>query len=143
MPTRRAFLRSTGFVPALMTLWPVIGHADEEGYPAGPVRSICPFSPGSGADIKVRFYSNKLSLATGKPVIVENKPGALGNIATEMVARAKPDGYTIYIAPGSSTLASAPSLFKKLGYDPINDFESRYDAQRVRLRTLRPGNDPL
>jgi tripartite-type tricarboxylate transporter receptor subunit TctC len=123
VPTRRAFLRSTGFVPALMPLWPVIGHADQEGYPAGPVRSICPFSPGSGADIKVRFYSNKLSLATGKPVIVENKPGALGNIATEMVARAKPDGYTIYIAPGSSTLASAPSLFKKLGYDPINDFE--------------------
>ena len=56
-------------------------------------------------------------------MIVENKPGALGNIATEMVARAKPDGYTIYIAPGSSTLASAPSLFKKLGYDPINDFK--------------------
>src|SRR4029078_5599946 len=77
----------------------------------------------SGADTKVRFYSNKLSQLCGKPVIVENKPGALGNIATETVARAKPDGYTIYITPGSSTLAAAPSLFKKLGYDPINDFE--------------------
>jgi tripartite-type tricarboxylate transporter receptor subunit TctC len=121
--TRRIFLRSAALAPAVATLWPEVGQPSEDAYPAGPVRSICPFAAGSGADIKVRFYSSKLSAVTGKPVIVENKPGALGNIATEMVARAKPDGYTIYIAPGSSTLASAPSLFKKLGYDPINDFE--------------------
>jgi tripartite-type tricarboxylate transporter receptor subunit TctC len=121
--SRRSLLRSATLVPVATQLWPAVGAANEESYPAGPIRSICPFAAGSGADIKVRFYSNKLSTVTGKPVIVENKPGALGNIATEMVARAKPDGYTIYIAPGSSTLASAPSLFKKLGYDPINDFE--------------------
>jgi len=104
---------------------PRSAHAgtEVENYPAGPIKSICPFGPGSGADTKVRFYSNKLSQITGKPVIVENRPGALGNIATEAVARAKPDGYTIYVAPGSSTLAAAPSLFKKLSYDPINDFE--------------------
>jgi tripartite-type tricarboxylate transporter receptor subunit TctC len=121
--TRRRLLRSAALAPAAVLVWPTIGNAHEESYPVGPIRSICPFAAGSGADIKVRFYSNKLSLATGKPVIVENKTGALGNIATETVARAKPDGYTIYIAPGSSTLAAAPSLFKKLGYDPINDFE--------------------
>lgn len=121
--TRRIFLRSAALAPAVATLRPEVGQPREGAYPSGPIRSICPFAAGSGADIKVRFYSNKLSAATGTPVIVENKPGALGNIATEMVARAKPDGYTIYIAPGSSTLASAPSLFKKLGYDPINDFE--------------------
>src|SRR5271165_6825925 len=123
MLTRRTLLRSTAALTASMVPLTTRAIADTDNYPAGPIKSICPFAPGSGADTKVRFYSNKLSQITGKPVIVENKPGALGNIATEAVARAKPDGYTIYIAPGSSTLAAAPSLFKKLGYDPINDFE--------------------
>ena len=123
MPNRRAVLRSGGLALASLPLLPAGLWAQSESYPAGPLRSICPFAPGSGADTKVRFYSNKLQAVCGKPVIVENKPGAMGNIATETVARAKPDGYTLYIAPGSSTLAAAPSLFKKLGYDPINDFE--------------------
>ena len=127
MVSRRRFLHSAGLasvaLPALARRTAAGTSAEFENYPTGPIKSICPFGPGSGADIKVRFYSNKLSIATGKPVIVENRPGAFGNIATETVARAKPDGYTIYIAPGSSTLAAAPSLFKNLGYDPINDFE--------------------
>jgi tripartite-type tricarboxylate transporter receptor subunit TctC len=55
--------------------------------------------------------------------VVENKPGAFGNISTEYVAKSKPDGYTLFIAPGSSYLAAAPSLFKKLSFDPVNDFE--------------------
>jgi tripartite-type tricarboxylate transporter receptor subunit TctC len=113
--TRRAFLRSTGFVPALTTLGPVIGSADEEGYPAGPVRSICPFSPGSGADIKVRFYSNKLSLATGKPVIVENKPGAGGILGNELVANAAPDGYTLGIMTAGSSSSGVPSGARRSG----------------------------
>ena len=123
MLSRRNLLRSAAVLASGMV--PQSAHAGTEvdNYPAGPIKSICPFGPGSGADTKVRFYSNKLSQITDKPVIVENRPGALGNIATEAVARAKPDGYTIYVAPGSSTLAAAPSLFKKLGYDPINDLE--------------------
>jgi tripartite-type tricarboxylate transporter receptor subunit TctC len=123
MVTRRQVLHSAALAAVAAPVLVSSAHAQANDYPAGPIRAICPFAAGSGADVKVRFYSNKLSLATGKPVIVEDKPGALGNIATETVARAKPDGYTIYIAPGSSTLAAAPSLFKKLGYDPINDFE--------------------
>jgi tripartite-type tricarboxylate transporter receptor subunit TctC len=120
MPTRREFLGSALSAVAVPA-FSAATRADD--YPNGPIRSICMFAPGSGADTRVRFYGNKLANLAGKPVIVENKPGAMGNIATEAVARAKPDGYTIYIAPGSSTLAAAPSLFKKLGYDPINDFE--------------------
>src|SRR5262249_34063639 len=123
MLSRRNLLRSAAVLASSLVPLTVRAAAETDNYPAGPIKSICPFAPGSGADTKVRFYSNKLSQLCGKPVIVENRPGALGNIATEAVARAKPDGYTIYIAPGSSTLASAPSLFKKLGYDPINDFE--------------------
>jgi len=120
MPTRRDLLRATALAPVALSL-PSAAFAED--YPAAPIRGICPFPPGSGADTKVRFYGNKLAARCGQAFITENKPGAMGNIATEAVARAKPDGYTIYITPGSSTLAAAPSLFRKLGYDPINDFE--------------------
>ncbi len=92
-------------------------------YPEREIHSIGMFPAGSGADVMVRYFSNKLSELVGKPVIVENKAGAFGNIATSYVARSAPDGYTIYIAPGSSVLAAAPSLFRTLNYDPINDFE--------------------
>lgn len=92
-------------------------------YPDHALRSICMFPPGSGADISVRYFADKLSKVCGQSVIVENKVGANGNLANEYVARAKPDGYTIYIAPGSSVLAPAPHLFKKINFDPLNDFE--------------------
>jgi len=122
--SRRQFICSAVAAAATTPALSTVSVGEEDAYPSGPIRSICPFGAGSGADVKVRFYANKLSALCGKPVIVENKPGAIGNIATEAVARSKPDGYTIYIAPGSSTLAAAPSLFKKLGYDPINDFSA-------------------
>lgn len=143
MLTRRQFIYSATLACATVSSRPAPAAAEFESYPAGPIKAICPFGTGSGADIKVRFYSNKLSLATGKPVIVENKPGALGNIATETVARAKPDGYTIYIAPGSSTLAAAPSLFKKLGYDPINDFEHITTLSASAFALCVPGTAPF
>lgn len=143
MLTRRTFLHSAALAPVAVPALSAAARAGAEDYPVGPIKAICPFGPGSGADIKVRFYSNKLSNATGKPVIVENKPGALGNIATETVARAKPDGYTIYIAPGSSTLAAAPSLFKKLGYDPINDFEHITTLSASAFALVVPGTAPF
>ena len=98
-------------------------QAQDGPYPSRAMRSICMFPPGSGADISVRFFANKLSKLTGQSVIVENKPGASGNIATETVVRARPDGYTFYIAPGSSVLAPAPHIFRKLNYDPLTDLE--------------------
>jgi tripartite-type tricarboxylate transporter receptor subunit TctC len=93
-------------------------------YPAREVRSICNFAPGSGADIIVRFYSEKLSKLAGKPVVVENKPGANGAIATGELARSKPDGHTIMITPASSTIAAAPYLFKNLPFDSTKDFQA-------------------
>src|SRR3989440_6113920 len=92
-----------------------------QDYPAREIRSICNFSAGSGADIVVRFYSDKLSRLAGKPVIVENKPGAQGLVATDYVAKARPDGYTILITPASSTLATAPHIFKHIPFDPLRD----------------------
>jgi tripartite-type tricarboxylate transporter receptor subunit TctC len=93
-------------------------------YPAREIRSICNFAPGSGADIIVRYYSDRLSKLAGKPVVVENKPGAQGLLATDFVAKSKPDGYTIMITPASSTLATAPYIFKQIPFDPLRDFAS-------------------
>jgi tripartite-type tricarboxylate transporter receptor subunit TctC len=93
-------------------------------YPSREIRSICNFAPGSGADILVRFYSDKLSKLAGKPVIVENKPGANGAIATTDLARSKPDGHSLMITPASSTIAAAPYLFKNLQFDSTKDFQA-------------------
>jgi tripartite-type tricarboxylate transporter receptor subunit TctC len=93
-----------------------------QDYPVREIRSICNFAPGSGADIVVRYYSDRLAKLAGKPVVVENKPGAQGMLATDFVAKSKGDGYTILITPASSTLATAPHLFKQLPFDPLRDF---------------------
>ena len=94
-----------------------------QDYPTREIRSVCNFAPGSGADIIVRYYSDKLSRLAGKPVVVENKPGAQGLLATDYVAKSRPDGYTILITPASSTLATAPHIFKHIPFDPLKDFQ--------------------
>ena len=90
-------------------------------YPAREIRSICN-SRRARARHRVRYYSDRLSKLAGRPVVVENKVGVQGNIATEYVARSKADGYTIMITPASSTLAAARHLFKQLPFDPDKDF---------------------
>ena len=114
MLSRRAVIAATALAP-------LAARAQE--YPQGVIKFICPFGPGSGADIKCRWYATKLAEALKRTVIVENRAGAFGNIATEAVAKSKPDGLTIYVAPGASVLAASPHIFKKLPFDPINDFE--------------------
>jgi tripartite-type tricarboxylate transporter receptor subunit TctC len=115
MMTRTLILSALLWVAAL-------GAAAAQDYPAREIRSICNFSAGSGADIIVRFYSDRLSKLAGKPVLVENKPGNQGTVASDYVAKSKPDGYTLMITPASSTLATAPHLFKHLPFDPLKDF---------------------
>ena len=122
MFSRRDMLRSTAAASVAMPAL-VRSALAQEVWPSREIHSICGFPPGTGADIFVRFYGKMLQERVGKTVIVENKVGAFGNIATEYVARAKPDGYTLFVAPGSSFLAAAPALFKKLPFDPVNDFE--------------------
>jgi tripartite-type tricarboxylate transporter receptor subunit TctC len=96
--------------------------AAAQDYPSREIRSVCNFSVGSGADIVVRYYSDKLAKLAGKPVIVENRTGVQGSLASEYVAHSKPDGYTIMITPASSTLAAARYMFKELRFDPDKDF---------------------
>jgi tripartite-type tricarboxylate transporter receptor subunit TctC len=81
-------------------------------YPSQDIRLVCAFPPGSGADVLVRYFGEKLRPVVNRTVIVENKAGALGNIATEFVARSKPDGYTIYVHAASAVAANM-HLFKK------------------------------
>jgi len=94
-----------------------------QDYPTREIRTICPFAPGTGADIVVRFYATKLSDLAGKPVVTENRPGAQGLLGTEAIARAKPDGYTIGFNPVASTMAAAAHVFKKLPFDPMKDID--------------------
>jgi tripartite-type tricarboxylate transporter receptor subunit TctC len=93
-----------------------------QDYPTREIRSICNFSVGSGADIVVRYYSDRLAKLAGRPVVVENRTGVQGSLASEYVAHSKPDGYTIMITPASSTLAAARYMFKQLRFDPDKDF---------------------
>jgi len=97
--------------------------AAAQDYPVREIKTICPFAPGTGADIVVRFYANKLADLAGKPVVTENKPGAQGMIGTEAIVRAKPDGYTVGFNPVASTMAAAPHIFKKMPFDPMKDVE--------------------
>jgi len=98
--------------------------AAAQDYPTREIRSLCNYAPGSGADLIVRFYSDRLSKLAGRPVVVENKVGANGMIASDALAKSRPDGYTIMITPASSTIAAAPYLFKNLPFDAAKDFSA-------------------
>ncbi|MDF2118117.1 tripartite tricarboxylate transporter substrate binding protein [Roseiarcaceae bacterium H3SJ34-1] len=95
--------------------------AAAQTYPRGPIKVLCSFAAGSGADVIVRFFANKLAEQSKATVIVENRVGAQGNIGTAAVAHARPDGQTILIT-ANTVLAAAPHLFKDLGWDPRKDF---------------------
>lgn len=95
-------------------------HA-QDPYPTRPVRMIVGFAPGGGTDLTARPVAQKMSELLGQQVLVENRPGAAGNIATEQVARAAPDGYTILMGT-IAALAINPSLYGNLKFDPETDF---------------------
>jgi tripartite-type tricarboxylate transporter receptor subunit TctC len=107
------FILAAALAAALATL-PSTTHA--QTYPSQDIRLICAFPAGSGADVLVRYFSEKLRPLVNRTVIVENKAGAGGNIAQEYVARAKPDGYTIYVH-AATAVAANQHLFKKPSID--------------------------
>lgn len=111
--------RITGIVAAAMMA--TVGAAAHAAYPEKPVTMIVGFSPGGFTDVVARLVSRNLEQKLGQPFVVENKPGAAGTIAAEMVARAKPDGYTLLMGHSNSN-ATAPALYKNLSYDVNKDF---------------------
>ena len=105
------------------------GAAHAQSWPTKPIRIVIAFAPGGATDVAVRSSSEAASQALGQPVVIENKPGASGAIAAELVAKSPADGYTLLAT--SDALASTPHLFK-LSFDPFRDF-----APVVQL-TLQP-----
>ena len=120
-------MRGTGVCSVLAALVLTLGSllspagAQPAHYPDRPVRLIVPFAPGGGVDIVARLVVPKLSQAWGQPVVVENKPGAIGAVASEYVLQQPADGYTVLIGVAGSH-AIAQYLHHNLTYDPVRDF---------------------
>jgi tripartite-type tricarboxylate transporter receptor subunit TctC len=108
----------------LLTLLAALGFislAAAQPFPAKPVRILCPFPPGGGVDITARAIALELSPLLGQPVVVENRPGAGGNVAAGEVARAAPDGHTLLLTL-NALHAISPHLYAKLPFDAMQDF---------------------
>ena len=91
-----------------------------ENYPSKPITLVVPFAPGGVTDIMARIAAKRINAQSGQPVVVENRPGASGNIGIRSVARAAPDGYTLGLVT-SNLLITNPSFFADAGFDPVND----------------------
>ncbi|HET9902810.1 MAG TPA: tripartite tricarboxylate transporter substrate binding protein [Xanthobacteraceae bacterium] len=95
------------------------GAAD---YPNRPITLVLGFAPGGPSDVLARIVSRKMEQSLGQPVVIDNRPGASGAVASQAVARAAPDGYTLLLA-SSSMLSINPQMYNNLGYDPVKDFQ--------------------
>ena len=131
--SRRSLLMAAiGSVPAM-----ALAQAGE--YPQRPIRLILGFPPGGATDTSARLMAQKMSEALKQPIVVDNRPGASGNIAADVVARSAPDGYTLFYT--TSTIHGInPNVFAKLPYDPVGDFEPVMYASRT-LMVLVVRND--
>lgn len=126
LPASSRTLRGAALSVSLMlvapaSVWSQAGGVDalSGGYPARPLTLVCPFAPGGSADIMARLLAQKLSDQTGRPVVVENRPGAGGMVGAAAVARARPDGYTLLLVTGAYPAAAA--LAAKPAFDPVKD----------------------
>jgi len=97
------------------------GTAEAQDYPARPITLVVPYAAGGGNDVMARIVADKMSKSLGQQIVIENKGGAGGSIATRQVAKAAPDGYTLGLG-GTGTLAINPTLYRNVGYDPRKDF---------------------
>lgn len=114
-----------------VTLAQMCGTAIAQNYPVRSIRLIVPLAPGGGNDTAARLVGQRLAEAFGQQVIVDNRPGGGGVVASEIVARAPPDGYTLYLVSTSFTVA--PALHKELSFDSVRDFAP------ITRTTIAPG----
>ena len=123
---------------AAMLLLGVACGAAAQGYPARPLRLVLGFPPGGAADGAARQLAEQLATQIGQPVIVENRPGASGNIAAANVARSPADGYTLFFGTNTTHAANA-TLYPRLDFDPVKDFEAVVMAMHVwNVLAVRP-----
>src|SRR3954469_19675158 len=114
---RRCFIASLG-AGALAGLGAGVARA-QQGWPGKPVRIVVPFTPGTGMDILARTLGPHLGAAWGQAIVVDNRPGASGNLGAAAVAKSPPDGLTLLM--GVNTLIINPALYANMTYDPIKD----------------------
>src|SRR5215468_2784961 len=105
----------------LLAILPAVAATAADTYPSRPIKLVVGFAPGGGNDLIARIVSARLQEKLGQPVLVDNKPGAQGIIAAELVAKAPSDGYTLLVAP-SGTMTVNPAVYAKLNYAPERDF---------------------
>ena len=107
-------------VGAILTLAANPDHASAQDYPNRTVRIVVPYAPGGGVSLLAQTVGNKMSELMKQPVIVDNRPGAGGNLGADVVAKSAPDGYTLLLH--TSAMSSASSLYSKLPFDPVKEF---------------------
>jgi tripartite-type tricarboxylate transporter receptor subunit TctC len=104
----------------LLTALALTSQASAQNYPNRTIRIVVPYAPGGGVSVLAQIIGHKMSEITKQPVVIDNKPGAGGNVGADVVAKSAPDGYTILLH--TSAQASAGPLYKSLPFDPIKDF---------------------
>ena len=107
-------------VSCSLVLLAAVTQCGAQTYPARPIRAIVPYAAGGGVDVVARLIAPRLGERLGQQVVIDNRPGATGNIGAELASRAAPDGYTVLIAGAS--IAINVSLYRKLAYDLVKDF---------------------
>jgi tripartite-type tricarboxylate transporter receptor subunit TctC len=128
-------------MPAMLLAAALPLSAQAQQYPNQDIHFICAFPPGSGADVLVRYFAEKLRPLAGRPVIVENKVGAAGNIAAEFTARAKPDGHTVHVH-AASAVAANQHLFKRRPFDAVKDLQVAATLNQQPFMVMVPANSP-
>ena len=137
--TRKQFFQGAGALTLASAAG--IGPSFAQEYPSQDIHMICGFPPGSGADIFVRYFAEKLRPVSGRNVVVENRVGANSNIATEYVARSKPDGYTLYLFAGT-TVAATMALFKNPPVDPGKTLDAIATTSNLAFMLMVDANSP-
>jgi len=112
----------TRFLAGFVLVLSVLPQVQAQAFPQRPIQVVVPVAAGGGTDVMARAVGQKVGEILGQPVVVENKLGAGGNIGTELVAKAKPDGYTLLVSP--STIATNVAVYRKLPYDLLKDFQT-------------------
>ena len=135
MITRRRALTFAALAPAVLS-----GTARAQAWPSRPVRIIVPFPPGGGGDTIARIVGAKLTEIWGQQIIVENKGGAGGNIASDATARSAPDGYTLFLS--GDFLVTNQFIYPKLSYDPVADFAMVSLVVRFPVVIVAPNSSP-
>lgn len=118
---RRALLKNSSAIAAAAVSLPAMSQSAEANWPTRPLTLVIPFPPGGGTDVLGRLLGERLQSALNQTVIIENKPGATGNVGAAHVAKATPDGYTLLMQ--GTVIGMYPFVFPQLGYDPLNDLD--------------------